>query len=118
MNSRGIELVLENMLKKWMKNCSKLVILGIGNTLRKDYALGLEIFKMLRGKVPKSVKLIECRTSPEYFTREIKRFKSSHVLMIDAAHFKAEPGEAAFLPPEKIFGVALSTHAMPLYMPA
>lgn len=116
MNSESIKLTLENALKKWLKNYCKLVILGIGNPLRKDDDLGSEILKTLKGKVPKNVKLIECQTTPENFTGKMKQFKPSHVMMVDAAHFKAEPGEARLLPPEKISGVALSTHAMPLYM--
>jgi hydrogenase 3 maturation protease len=53
---------------------------------------------------------------PENFTGEVKRFKPSHVLLIDAASFDAKPGGVRMVPPEEIGGVAVSTHALPLSM--
>lgn len=100
----------------WLKNCKILVVLGIGNPMRGDDAVGIEIVKLLKGKVPKNVKLLECQTVPENFIGEIKRFNPSHVLMIDAAHFEANPGEARLIPPERISGIAFSTHNIPLYV--
>lgn len=102
-------------LKKWVQNCPKLVVLGIGNPLRGDDASGLEILKQLRGRVSKKrVRLIDAGTMPENFTGEVKRFKPSHVLLVDAASFGAEPGGVRLVPPEDIAGVAVSTHALPL----
>ena len=109
-------MTFEKELKKWLTNCRRLVVLGIGNPLRGDDALGLEILRRLEGKVPSKVTLIECQTTPENFTGKIKRLKPTHVLMIDAAGFEAKPGKAKLIPPEDIAGVALSTHAMPLFM--
>lgn len=109
-------MTFEKELKKWLTNCHKLVVLGIGNPLRGDDALGLEILRRLEGKVPSHVALIECQTTPENFTGKIKRLKPTHVLMIDAASFGAKPGKVKLIPPEKIAGMALSTHAMPLFM--
>lgn len=107
-------MALADQIVAWLKGCDKLVILGIGNPMRGDDAIGIEIVKLLRGNVPENIKLLECQTVPENFTKEIRRFNPSHVLMVDAAHFEAEPGEAKLVPPEKISGVALSTHALPL----
>jgi hydrogenase 3 maturation protease len=53
---------------------------------------------------------------PENFTGEVKRFKPSHVLLIDAASFNAKPGAVRLVPPGNIGGVAVSTHALPLSM--
>ena len=105
---------MNSKLEKWLKHCRKLVIIGIGNPFRGDDALGLHILKKLDSKVPPSVKLIEAETTPENFTEEIERSKPSHVLFVDAAQFSEEPGKAKLVPPEKIAGVTLSTHAMPL----
>lgn len=109
-------MTLEKRLEEWMRDYGRLVILGIGNPLRKDDAVGVEIVRALKGRVPKKVRLIECQTTPENFAGRIKRLKPSHILMIDAAHFSAKAGEVRLFPPEKISGVALSTHAMPLHM--
>jgi hydrogenase 3 maturation protease len=107
---------METALKKWLTGYSKLAILGIGNPMKGDDDVGIEILKLLKNKVPKNVKLIECQTTPENFTGKVKRFKPSHVLMIDAAHFKAKAGKARLFPPNEISDLALSTHAMPLYI--
>jgi hydrogenase 3 maturation protease len=107
---------LDSQLEKWLRRCRKLVILGIGNPLRGDDALGLHILKGLEGKVPLNVGLIEGQTTPEDFTEEIERSRPSHVLFVDAAHFGTKPGTTKLVPSEKIAGIAISTHAMPLYI--
>ncbi len=103
-------------LRNWLRGYSKLVILGIGNSMRGDDALGLEIVEQLKGKVPQNVVLFAGETTPERFSAKIARLKSTHVLLIDAAHFDAEPGETRLVPPSEIDGVALSTHTAPLYI--
>jgi len=107
-------MLLGNELEKWLKHLRKLVIVGIGNPLRGDDAVGLYILKELDGKVPPNVELIEGETTPERFTEEIERSNPSHVLFVDAAHFGATPGKTKLLGPQKIADVAISTHAMPL----
>jgi hydrogenase 3 maturation protease len=101
-------------LRRWLQGCNKLAVLGIGNPLRGDDAVGLEILRLLRGKVPRNVRLIESQIMPENFTGEVERFNPSHVLLIDAASFRAKPGVVKIVPPEGIEGVTVSTHALPL----
>jgi len=107
-------LTLKDQIIAWLIDYRRLAVLGIGNPIRGDDAVGMEILKALRRKVPENVRLFECEMVPENFLSEIEMFNPSHVLMIDAAHFEAEAGEARLIPPEKIPGTALSTHAMPL----
>ena len=101
-------------LKGWLKGYRKVVILGIGNPLRGDDAIGLIVAKHLKGKVPSTVNVLLCETVPESFSGEITRHKPSHVLMIDSAMLNEKPGFSRLIPPEKIVGTAISTHAMPL----
>lgn len=107
-------MALGEQLRIWLGECDKVAVLGIGNPLRRDDAVGMEIVKLLKGRVQRKVRLLECETVPENFTREIREFSPTHVLMIDAAQLGAEPGEARLVPPERILGMALSTHAIPL----
>ncbi|MEM2431189.1 MAG: hydrogenase maturation peptidase HycI [Candidatus Bathyarchaeia archaeon] len=101
---------------EWLKDCSRLVILGIGNPLRGDDSVGLKIAWRLRGKLPKNVKIIRGGVTPENFIGKIRYIKPSHVLLIDAAHFGGKPGEIKLIYPEEISGVAISTHVIPLYI--
>jgi hydrogenase 3 maturation protease len=109
-----MSLSLESQISEWLRNCQRLAIMGIGNALRGDDAVGVEVVKQLRGKVPSRVKMLDCGTVPENFMQELESFKPTHVLMIDAANLETAPGKTRLIPPEEIAGFALSTHSMPL----
>ncbi|MEM2130553.1 MAG: hydrogenase 3 maturation endopeptidase HyCI [Candidatus Bathyarchaeia archaeon] len=102
-------------LDKWFLNAQKIVIAGIGNTIRKDDFIGMKIVQNLNGKTSKNVHLIECETVPENFIQEIIDFKPSHVLLIDAAFLGLQPGEARLVFPEQVAAFpAVTTHVLPL----
>ena len=102
-------------LKKWLAKAGKIVVAGIGNTIRMDDFVGVKIVQDLQGKVPKNVHLIECETVPESFMDEIVQIKPSHVLLIDAAVMELEPGEVRLFDAEKVTSFpAISTHMLPL----
>lgn len=82
--------------------------------MRGDDAIGIEIVEMLTGKTPRNVRVFNCQIVPENFIEKIKQFNPTHVLMIDAADFKAEPGEVKLISPEEISGLTISTHSIPL----
>lgn len=101
-------------LKFWLNGCRKLIVFGVGNPLRGDDSLGLEILKRIRGKVPRNVRLIYGGTVPENFIGKIRRLKPSHVLIVDAALFGGKPGEVRLIPPEEIPKETVSTHLISL----
>lgn len=111
-------LTLGDQIADWLKGFGRLAVLGIGNPLRRDDAIGVEVLERLKGRVPENVALFNCEMVPENFLTEVERFQPTHVLMIDAAQLDLEPGEARLIPTEKITGVALSTHTMPLSLTA
>jgi hydrogenase 3 maturation protease len=107
-------LTYKTNLSTWLEDFERLVIMGIGNPLRRDDAIGIEIVKLLKSQVPESVKLIECEILPENYLEEIKDFGPTYVLLIDAAYLEAKPGHAQVITLEEISGTAVSTHSMPL----
>ena len=107
-------MALRDQIGAWLRGCERVAVLGVGNPMRGDDAVGVEIVKLLKGRVPRKVKLLECQTVPENFMREIRLFNPTHVLMIDAAQLEAEPGEARLVTPDEILGMTLSTHQIPL----
>ncbi|MEM1514560.1 MAG: hydrogenase maturation peptidase HycI [Thermoproteota archaeon] len=107
-------MLIENELKSWLSGYQKLIILGVGNPLRGDDSLGLAILKRIRRKVPENTKIIYGGIAPENFISKMKMFKPSHVLIIDAALFGGEPGEARLILSEQIPDITVSTHAIPL----
>jgi len=102
-------------LKNWLLNAQKVVIAGIGNPLRKDDFVGVEIVRNLQNKVSQSVYLIECETVPESFIEPITEFKPTHILIIDAALLNLKPGFSKLVEPRQMVEqAAISTHALPL----
>jgi hydrogenase 3 maturation protease len=104
-------------LQKWLKNAERIVVVGIGNELRRDDFVGVEIVRGLKGKVSEHVLLIESETVPESFIEPITKFNPTNVLLIDAGLLGLEPGDAKFVESGKVLGqstVAVSTHALPL----
>ena len=111
-------MTLRDEIAGWLKGFKSLAIMGIGNPLRGDDAIGVEIVKRLEKGLPENVALFNCEMVPENFLGDIERFRPSHILMIDAAQLDLESGDARVIPTEKITGVALSTHTMPLSLTA
>jgi hydrogenase 3 maturation protease len=106
---------IQEELKKWLTNAERVVVAGIGNSIRTDDFVGVKIIQNLQGKVPENVCLIECETVPESFMHEIVDLKPSHVLLIDAAILGLKPGETRLVFPEQVTSFpAITTHVLPL----
>ena len=106
---------IENNLKNWLSNAQRVVIAGIGNPLRKDDFVGVEIVRNLLNKVSQSVYLIQCETVPESFVEPITEFNATHILIIDAALLNLKPGSSKLIEPGQMMRqTAISTHALPL----
>ncbi|MFQ6094919.1 MAG: hydrogenase 3 maturation endopeptidase HyCI [Candidatus Bathyarchaeia archaeon] len=101
-------------LRTWLRGAEKVVILGVGSPLRRDDHIGVEVVRDLRDKVPEEVHLIECETVPENFIEPIVSLKASHLLIVDAALLNRTAGSVMLVGPDKIGGIAVSTHALPL----
>jgi len=102
-------------LETWLSDAKKIVVAGIGNPIRRDDFVGIQIVQDLKGKVSENVYLIECETVPESFLHQIIDFNPTHVLLIDAAIFGQKPGEAKLIKSEdlELFS-AYTTHMLPL----
>ena len=106
---------IEADLKNWLSNAQKVVVAGIGNPLRKDDFVGIEIVRNLQNRVSQFVYLIECETVPESFIEPIIEFKPAHILIIDAAMLNLKPGSSKLIDPDQMMKHApISTHALPL----
>jgi hydrogenase 3 maturation protease len=106
---------LEDNLQSWLSDARRVVVTGIGNPLRKDDFVGVEIVRNLRGKVSQLVHLIECETVPESFIGPITKFKPTHILLIDAGILNQKHGSSKLIEPDQMAAeTAISTHALPL----
>jgi len=105
----------EEELKTWLSDPHKVAIVGIGNTMRRDDAVGVEIVKLLQGKVSPKNLLIEAETMPENHIDQIVDFHPSHILILDSGLIGKKPGTAQLLELAKnLNSSAFSSHMLPL----
>ena len=100
-------------LKEFISGTRRIAVLGIGNDLRTDDGIGPFIIEGLN--VESSNLLIENVGSvPEAFARPLAKFKAERIIMIDAADMKKPLGHIELITKDRIGGIAISTHSMPL----
>ncbi len=111
------------MLSRLQKSelSSRLAIVGIGNELNGDDALGPLVVKALKkrqkqGSDQSPVLLIDAGPSPESFSGQLRQFHPGLVILVDAARMGEAPGEIRWLPWEDAQGLSASTHTLPLAM--
>ena len=104
-----------NDLTAWLSGYTRVVIVGVGNPLRRDDGVGVEAIKRLRGRIVNDdVLLIESESVPESFIEPIVAFNPSHILVIDAALIGLESGSMKLTDSSDLLGVTVSTHALPI----
>lgn len=103
----------KHILSNFLNNAKKVVIMGIGNDLRRDDSAGLKVVKILSGKLKKYafIHILECGEVPENFLGAIENFSPSHVIIIDAVDMMSTPGSIGFFKREDILDfTTISTH--------
>jgi len=87
----------------------KVVLLGIGNTLRGDDGFGPEVARRISRLIPD--RAFDAGTVPEDFLGPIVKFRPALVIIADAASFGGRPGELRLLRIDQLCGNCLGTHA-------
>ncbi|MFH1394148.1 MAG: hydrogenase 3 maturation endopeptidase HyCI [Candidatus Micrarchaeota archaeon] len=85
----------------------KVIVLGVGNDMKGDDALGKYVFDRL-----KTDSKIFCATMPENYIKTIKPIAPDVILIVDAADFGEEPGTIGFVSSEQLQKSSASTHSM------
>lgn len=88
------------------------VMICVGNALRSDDGAGPYIASRLKNTEKLSV--FDVGYTPENFIEEVSELKPGRIIVIDAADFGGEAGEARIISEEDIPESSLSTHAIPL----
>lgn len=92
----------------------RVAVVGIGNPLKGDDAVGLAVVDRLEERGTEDVLLVRAESAPENFTGPIRSYEPDHVLMVDSAEMGAPPGEARVVPLDAILGNRISTHTSSL----
>ena len=90
----------------------RIALVGIGNTLRGDDGAGSLLARRLLARGIRSV--LDGGGAPENNAAGAVAMKPDTVLLVDAARFGGEPGEARLFGSGEIHGGTLSTHGAPL----
>ena len=94
--------VFHNILK------GKVVIVGIGNTMKADDGFGPLLIERLNGKVKSTC--IDAGSAPENYVGKIVKENPNTVLLVDACHLDLTPGEYQILKPDEILKSGFTTH--------
>jgi len=109
---------IKTILRDKLRNAQRVAVLGIGSQLRADDATGLMIAKELKiykGKKKRNLlKVFLGETAPENLTGQIKKFKPTHLIVIDAVDFNLETGALRVVDIRTEAGVSFSTHRVPI----
>ena len=103
----------EDELRDFITGAHKIAILGIGNDLRSDDGLGPYIVEKLNIDDPR-ILIENVGSVPEGFARNLAEFGAERVIMVDAADMLKPPGHIEFVTKDRIGGINISTHSMPL----
>lgn len=87
------------------------LLLGIGNTLRRDDGVGNYVASRFHMQ---GWKAINCGTAPENFSGLVRRERPDSLIIVDAADMGKTSGQFCIIPKEKIRDVGLGTHQLPL----
>lgn len=108
--------MLEQELKIFAEEYSKIIFLCIGNDMRGDDGVGPLIARNLIKlfKPQPEILVINAETVPENYTGLIRKEKPSHIIFVDAVEMKMNPGLIKLVKSYEIADYNISTHAMPL----
>ena len=87
----------------------RILLMGVGNHLRGDDAVGSLLIERLQGQV--DIPLLDAGDVPENYLGPIEDSGAEVVLVVDAADFGGNVGEVAIFDIEQVQGMSVSTHA-------
>lgn len=91
----------------------KILILGVGNSMKQDDGAGPALISELKIKSEKlkmKVELLDAGTAPENYAGKIKQIRPDTLLIVDAVDFGEAPGRVKVVRAEEIGIQSLSTH--------
>ncbi len=98
------------LLKIGKLHGTRIVLMGIGNELRHDDGVGQSIIKRLNKCAGDTITVVDCKDVPENYTSYVKRFKPTHIILIDAVDFGANPGDVDIFEIQDIESIGITTH--------
>jgi len=98
------------ILDKILSAKGKIIIVGIGNIMRRDDGLGPALINRIKDKV--NTLCIDAGTAPENYLGKIAKEKPDTILLVDAMHMEERPGTYDILKKPDILQGGFTTHNM------
>ena len=106
---------MEEILRNLLADRDRVVVLGVGNTLRRDDGFGVYVASSLKRFKLKDVLVLEAGASPESVLDDILGFNPSHLVVVDSVEMGRRPGDLVVAGLESIADeVTVSTHRLPM----
>ncbi|MFN8414379.1 MAG: hydrogenase maturation protease [Anaerolineales bacterium] len=107
-------------MKNKLTSMPRLAVVGIGNELCADDAVGMLIARALLShltvQTSKTLMVIPAGVAVENVTGQLRGFAPDMILLIDAAELGEAPGTVRWLTMDAVTGVSALTHSLPLTM--
>ncbi|RLE75033.1 MAG: hydrogenase 3 maturation endopeptidase HyCI [Thermoprotei archaeon] len=110
---------LQQELVSWLRGAERVVVLGLGNPLRRDDFAGVRLVRQLRrllakrGAISDRLILVEGGSAPENVLGLVVRARPTHILVVDAADMGHRPGSISIIRPERAGSLHTpSTHTL------
>jgi hydrogenase 3 maturation protease len=104
---------LLNKLVSFLNDAKFIVIIGMGNELRADDAVGLHIVRLLKRYTNNRLQVFAGHTTPEAFIGPACAVHPTHLLIVDAAELQKKPGVWQVLSSDDVEEGLFTTHAIP-----
>lgn len=109
----------QSQVRTALDGAPRVLVLGVGSVLRGDDGAGPLLVRRLRrvvrgGRKGRLVGVVDGHVAPENFSGEIKRRRPTHVVIVDSARFRGEPGDIEVIPMDEAGGVPFCSHALPV----
>ena len=104
---------LLNKLTSFLKDAKSVVVIGMGNELRGDDAVGLQVVRLLKPYTTNLLQVFEGHMTPEVFISPACARHPTHVIIIDAVELHTKPGVWRIISSDEIDEGLFTTHAIP-----
>jgi len=104
---------LPDELQARLNGATGIAVFGVGYELGSDDGAGLLAAKGILRRRP-DLPVYLTGSAPENYTGPVVKAHPSHVIFIDAAEMRMEPGTVACIDQSEIKGTHFSTHTLPL----
>jgi hydrogenase 3 maturation protease len=105
---------LLNKLEVFFRDAERVVIIGMGNELRADDAIGLLVVRLLKPYSHNRLQVFEGHMTPDVFIAPSCAAQPTHLLIVDAAELHKKPGTWQVLFPNEVEEGLFTTHTIPV----